>query len=507
MNTPTSSWKRDLSLLTMGLLFFYLLFLGHYAVFSPDESRYSEIAREMLVSGDYITPRVNGIVFLDKPILHYWLQTIAIRLLGVNEWAFRIVPALLAILCILVTYISGRLMFDRQTGLLASLILATSPLFFIGSHYANLDLEVASFISISLLCFITSMSEVRTSRTIWLFCAYFSCGLAILTKGLIGLVFPTMIIGSWILITSQWNLLLNMHLVKGLGLIFMMNAPWYYLAEQANPGFFQYFFINQQFTRFTSSTAHFNNPTPFWFYLPIIIAGMIPWSFFLIQAIYSSIMKDLKSLTDVESKLKLFLLLWIILITLFFSIPRSKPITYILPIFPACALFLAYYFISLRKVNPKYLLKWCTVVIIFNLLALLLATYHADKLNNKSLKPLILTLKHQLHENDIVINYYKHFPDVPLYLEQPVIVVNNWEDKKIPKTDNWAREFWVGQQFQKTDHLLIDETTFQKIWHGNQRVYTFVGDNFLTAFKAQVRPYYLIAHHHSHYYLFSNKPA
>src|SRR5579862_9516747 len=135
----------DLLCLTALIGFFYYFYLGTYPLFTPDEGRYAEVAREMVATGDYITPRVNGVAFLDKPILYYWLQAAAIHLFGLKEWALRFFPALLGLLSCLVTYSCGCVLFNRRTGLLASLILATSPLYFSGAHYANLDLEMAVF--------------------------------------------------------------------------------------------------------------------------------------------------------------------------------------------------------------------------------------------------------------------------------------------------------------------------------------------------------------------------
>jgi 4-amino-4-deoxy-L-arabinose transferase-like glycosyltransferase len=120
-----ASWFTDIIFLTSCLLLFYFLWLGSYPLFTPDEARYSEVAREMVMTGDYITPRVNGVAFLDKPILYYWLQSAAIHLFGINEWALRFFPALLGVIGCLITYICGRLLFNRRTGWLASLLLST----------------------------------------------------------------------------------------------------------------------------------------------------------------------------------------------------------------------------------------------------------------------------------------------------------------------------------------------------------------------------------------------
>src|SRR3990167_7637187 len=250
-----NNWITDLFCLALFLLLFYTVFLGSYPLFTPDEGRYAEIALNMIHTSDYITPRVNGAIFLDKPILYFWLQACAIKLLGVNEWAVRLFPALFGILGVIITYSCGRVLFDRRSGLIAAIILATTPLYFGGTHYANLDLEVAVLISCSLLTF--------------------------LTKGLIGFVFPIMIIGTWVLLTKQWRVLKKIYFIPGLILIMSIVTPWYILVQKANPSFIHYFFVGQQITRYLSGRI-FNNQMPIWFFIPVILIGFLPWIFFVL---------------------------------------------------------------------------------------------------------------------------------------------------------------------------------------------------------------------------------
>ena len=184
------SWIIDLALLGAILSLFYAFCLGSYPLFTPDEGRYSEVAREMVATGDYITPRVNGVIFLDKPILYYWLQATAINLFGLNEWALRFFPALFGVFGCLMSYACGRKLFNRRTGIVAAVILGATPLYFASAHYANLDLEVAVWISCTLLSFITAVRNPARPQASWLFATYIFAALAFLTKGLIGFAFP-----------------------------------------------------------------------------------------------------------------------------------------------------------------------------------------------------------------------------------------------------------------------------------------------------------------------------
>ena len=549
------SYVKDVIYLMCVLAIFYPLCLGNYPLFTPDEGRYSEVAREMVTTSDYITPRVNGVAFLDKPILYYWLQATAILLFGIKEWALRLFPALAGMLGCLMTYIAGRRLFDRRTGLLSALMLATSPLYFGGAHYANLDLEVAVFISCTLLCFITGIQSHGNSRSIFLFAAYFFSALAMLTKGLIGIAFPSLIAGSWMLLQGRLALLKQIHLFAGIVLFAALVLPWYFLVQQANPEFLHFFFVTQHVTRFLSG-ADFNNKMPFWFYVPIILAGFFPWTIFLFQAIVKSIKE--------ANPVGLFLLLWIGIISTFFSIPHSKLIGYILPVFPALALLTGKFVsdiwengrsrsVTLSVINfivmsvlcasalfalphyPQlniqfealpYLITMAWIILLSPILALFslrrstFALYMscllcstlclitlvlgAKHFNRNTAKPLISQLQSVLKPEDEVVNYFKFYPDTPIYLERRITLVADWQSPRIPQTDNWVRELWYGMAFQRTDDWLISEKVFWQRWNSKKRLFVFVNDNYLHSFVAHTKKYFLIGRHND-IILLSNK--
>lgn len=551
-----STWKTDIAILTGLLFIFYTFWLGGYPLFTPDEGRYSEVAREMIATGDYITPRVNGVAFLDKPILHYWLQTIALSLFGLKEWAARIFPALSGVLGCIVTYICGRRLFDRRTGLVSAIILATTPLYFASAHYANIDLEVAVLVSCTLLFFITGAQAEDESRSYFLFLAYLSAALAFLLKGLIGIAFPAMIAGTWIMLSSQWKLLIRIHLIKGIILFLLITLPWFILVQKANPEFLHYFFVTQQFSRFVSS-GEFNNPTPFWFYLPVILIGFFPWSGFIIPALG-------KAIQNRKQQTELYLLLWLIIIFIFFSIPRSKTITYILPVFPALALLTGKYLsdaweaarekasiliiftvgiflaigllsldhfhwtdlsghfkpylktlgylclvgasLTLLLIRQKRILPIFTLITTWSALFLLILTVGTTHLNQDTSKPLVTTLKTIIKPEDEVIAYFKFYYDVPFYLEKRMTIVANWKSPNIPYNDNWVREFWYGMPFQNTEEWLIDEDKFWGKWNSENRVFVFLNENYFDQFKLRATSYYYLGDNKD-IILLSNKPT
>jgi 4-amino-4-deoxy-L-arabinose transferase-like glycosyltransferase len=471
------SWIMDLLFLAIFLGGFYAIWIGSYALFTPDEGRYSEVAREMVASGDYITPRLNGVAFLDKPILYYWLQASAIKLFGLSEGALRFWPSVIGVLGCLVTYIAGRQLFNRRTGLLAAIILALCPLYYGAAHYANLDLEISVFISCSLLFFLLGIQR----QAFYLLPAYIFCGLAVLTKGLIGLAFPVMIVGLWIILSNRWSVLKNLRLFSGFLIFAAITVPWYWLVQKANPQFLHFFFVTQQVTRFLGK-ADFNNRVGIWFYIPIVLAGCVPWAIFLIQALTKNIKivwRDRHAHTN-----ELFLLLWFFIVFIFFSIPKSKTVGYILPIFPALALIIGHYLNYLwdKKSNTKRIFQYCTIVAMIFLLTLIAS---APLLNKKSAKSLAEQLTPILKPQDEVVIFYKYYQDLPLYLQRKVTIVADWHASDIPHNDNWLRELWYGMPFQDTQSWLIEEPNFWQRWSSNKRLFVFVNSNVYPQFAAK----------------------
>ncbi len=531
----------DVVILTAVISVFYFLWLGSYPVFTPDEGRYTEVAREMLASHDFITPRVNGVPFLDKPALYYWLQAASLAWFGVNEWAVRFFPACFGVSGCLMVYGFGRYLFNRLTGLLAAVILATSPLYFAGAHYANLDLEVSVFISASLLCLFAAIKDTEI-KPAFLYAAYVFAGFAFLTKGMIGIVFPIMIGSIWLAVNKRWSFFLKLHLLRGAAILAVIILPWYALVQYHNPNFLHYFFIEQQFTRFLSAET-FNNNSPFWFYLPIVLVGTLPWSGFFIQSL-----KSFK-----QDATMLYLTLWVGLIFVFFSLPHAKIISYILPIFPAVALMTAklmadrfntsralalpcliftvisalfgsaillndhFNWFSFTPIADPYLTAVACILIFGGVIALCLTrlnmktlfwyftlwgvvfllalTASAGCLNMRSTKPLIKNLQAVLQPGDEVVNYYSFYQDVPLYLGRTITLVADWHAPDIAQKDNWVRELWSQMAARQEDNL-IDNQTFLSRWNSNRRVYVFLDQKYLAQFSTMVGNYHLINQYH-----------
>jgi 4-amino-4-deoxy-L-arabinose transferase-like glycosyltransferase len=506
-----NDWFTDILFLALGIGIFYGLWLGSHPLLVQDEARYSEVAREMIALHDYITPHLNGTVLLDKPVLFYWLQVSAFKLFGLNEWAARLWPALLGLCGCLMTYVTARNLYDRRSGIVAAIILATSPLYFCMSHYANLDIEVAFFISAALLIFILicrgerrSPAENISNKTHGrppvaptMYFAYIFIALAFLAKGLIGFVLPTLIVGVWILVLNRWQILLKMRLVTGLLLALVIAAPWYWLMQQHNPDFFNYFFYNQQFTRYLSQD--FNNAHPVWFYVPVILLGLLPWIFYLPQMLIKNICAVWQA--KQAHATELFLLLWPLLIFIFFTLPHSKTIGYITPVLPPLAILLG------RYISDRWqsLAKWfysITVVSALILLSLVIIIQHVQL---STVKPIVEVSRNMIKPADRVVIYEHFFYDLPFYLQRTVDVVTDWSDPSIPIKDDWEHELRNGSKEKSATIKLLYPHDFVRLWNSKQRVFAFTNDRNLARLKNAAGKRYFLIRQEGSVFLVSNR--
>ena len=326
------SRRRDLLFLTVlfGIAFFSLL--GHFGLIEPDEGRYAEIPREMLERGDFITPVLNYVKYFEKPVLLYWLNAISFFVFGQNEFAARFPSALAGLLTVLLTYHTGRTLFGRREGMMAALILGSSVGFLVQGRYNIIDMTLTFCMTATLACFImATQAEVRWQGRYY-YLMYFFAALTVLAKGLIGIVLPGVVIVGYILLTRRWSILREMRLLTGTLLFLLVAAPWFVLVSLNNPEFARFFFIHEHFERFLTKVHKRYEPP--WFFIPVLIGCMLPWSFFIPSAAISA----WRERNGPGANAILFLALWGILIFGFFSASNSKLIPYILPVFPAVAL-------------------------------------------------------------------------------------------------------------------------------------------------------------------------
>jgi len=320
-----------LLLLCLTLLFFRL---GARPLWNIDEGKHASTSKDMVLSGDWVTPTLNGKNFYDKPILYNWLAALSFILFGFTEFAARFPAALLGLGCVIITYLLGRRMFGPVVGFLGGVILATSPEYVILSRAVVHDISLVFFVTLALFSFYLAFtSEGHRKRYVLLF--YVSSGFAVLAKGPVGVVLPALIIGLFLILKGRLRFLKQMQIGLGTLVFLAVAAPWYILISLKNSDYAVYFFIQQNLMNFLASKI--GHPQPFYYYIPFLLGGFFPWSFFLPLAFIRALRGRLKELDDRV----LFLVLWFAAVFLFFSVASSKLPTYILPSFPAAALLVA----------------------------------------------------------------------------------------------------------------------------------------------------------------------
>lgn len=331
------------SLLVLAIIVAFNIFfgLGSIPLLDPDEPVYAETAREMIQFNDYLSPRIYNEYWFDKPPMYYWLVAGAMHVFGDGEFAARFPAALMAFLTVIMLYCSITRLFNERTGFWSALVLATSVQFFYLGKAAVTDTTLLFFLTGSLLCYL--------HKQYWLM--YVCMALATVTKGPIGIVFPGAIIFLHILCTGQWQRLFKMHCLRGLLLYFFIAAPWYYLMYQVHGMEFINTFLGfHNLTRFTTP----EHPTRvlWWYYFPVIILGLFPWTGLLLQSIKASI-TDSRS-DDLEKML--FVNIWWLFVLIFFTISQTKLVSYILPMFPALAIVIGWNIARMQKEN--YGIRW-----------------------------------------------------------------------------------------------------------------------------------------------------
>ncbi|MCE5283287.1 MAG: glycosyltransferase family 39 protein [Deltaproteobacteria bacterium] len=311
----------------------YLLPLPFTPLMEPDEGRYSAIPNEMNTTGDYVTPRLKGAVYFEKPPLSYWATALSFKVFGKNEFASRLFVALCAWGCILLTYRAGLFFHDAREGLYGAAVLSTFLFHAAIGRINILDMPLALFVCLSIWCGFRYFAADRRSRK-WIYLCYLFSALAFLTKGLIGIAFPFGVVAVWLWFSGRWRDSLRLFSPVGIVIFLAVSMPWLILVQRENPDFFRFFFIQEHFLRY--ATRMHDRYQPFYFFIPVVLAGTLPWCAFLPEAMGFLKKGEKAGFGIVEKRL---LWTWAGLIFLFFSISSSKLIPYIAPVFPPLALF------------------------------------------------------------------------------------------------------------------------------------------------------------------------
>lgn len=303
-------------------------------LFDPDEGRYAEIPREMLASGDWVTPRLNELKYFEKPPLQYWATAAAFSVFGVHEWSARLWGMGLAFLCLPLVYIWTNASYGRRAALAATGALATSPLFVVIGQLNLLDAGFTFWLTATLLAFSAAQRSPVDSpeEPRWMLAAWAAAAFAVLSKGIVVGVLGGATLLVYALLEPGSKLWRRLHLGTGLPLFLLIASPWFIAVSLRNPEFPRFFFLHEHFERFLT-TVH-DRVEPWWFFVPILALGSAPWLPSLARACPHAWRET--PAPGGFRPLK-FLLIFAAVTLVFFSASGSKLVPYILPALPALA--------------------------------------------------------------------------------------------------------------------------------------------------------------------------
>jgi 4-amino-4-deoxy-L-arabinose transferase-like glycosyltransferase len=336
--------------------------LGVRPLFNPDEGRYAEIPREMLVGGDWVVPHLNGLPYIEKPPLQYWATAASFRLFGQSEFSARLYTALTALSTIAIVWLLAHALWDKTAAWRAAAILASLSLFPALGQLLTLDMSLSVYMTASLAAFLMaqrtagpvgSPSPGRASPEIaqpsraaavssaigtreYMLIAWAATACAVLTKGVVAALIPAAVLVLYTAIsrdTAPWR---RLQWPWGLGLFLALTVPWHWLAARRLPDFLNFFFIHEHFARYLTPVA--DREEPWWFFGAVFLAGCVPWTLAAVRGLWQGWRHRA---APGEFNAPLFLGIWVVFVFGFFSLSDSKLIPYVLPALPALALLIA----------------------------------------------------------------------------------------------------------------------------------------------------------------------
>ena len=356
-----SSALNPVSILILVLVYALLWFgtLNYRHLIPSDEGRYAEIAREMLVTGDWVTPRYNGYKYFEKPPLQIWATAAAFNIFGIGDWQARLWTALTGFLTIVFIGFTGARIYSARAGWLAAIALASSPMWVIGGHINSLDMGLSAFL-VAALCslLLAQTSRHHAASRNWMWACWMFMALATLSKGVIGLAIPGMVFVVYSITAWDWKIWKRLHIVSGTILFLAIAAPWFVLVAQRNPEFLEFFFIHEHLQRFTQ-TAH-SRTGPIYYFIPLLLIGFLPW----IAQTPAALLQAWRE-RNREFSSGWLLACWFAVIMGFFSVSQSKLPGYIIPIFPALAMLVGHRLDRSLSFSNSLGLSWKLQVLFF----------------------------------------------------------------------------------------------------------------------------------------------
>ncbi len=410
----------------------------------PDEGRYVGVAWEALQHGDWLVPTLNGLPFFHKPPLFYWITEAAMRVAGASAWAARTGPLLGGWLGAMSLFLLLRRWTTPTLARIALISLLAMPLYFVGAQFANLDMLVAGLITATVCAAADAALRVEAGlphRGV-LTLAFGLAGLGVLAKGLIGVVLPGAVILLWLVLGARWRTLRAILWLPGIALMLAVCVPWFVAMQGRFPGFLHYFFVVQHVQRFAG--VGFNNVQPIWFFPAVLLLATLPALPWLVRGRRDAWWRPAPG----PGGLHWLLLCWFAVIVLFFSMPASKLVGYILPALPPLAGMVAVAWTQVaaaptrwHRFGPLAL----AVGAVIGVGAVIAFSVGAGK-SNRALAG-ELAARHQAGEPVVMLERYEY--DLPFYarLAEPLVVVEQWDDAALMARDSWRKELGDTRDF------------------------------------------------------------
>jgi 4-amino-4-deoxy-L-arabinose transferase-like glycosyltransferase len=447
------SWDHPAAWLLVGALWLIATAWAR-PLMLPDEGRYVGVAWEMLRSGDWLTPTLNGLPYFHKPPLFYWITAGSLAAFGSHELAARAAPLFGAAIGAASLFLFARRWTDARTARLALLALLAQPLFFVGGQFANLDMLVAGFIGATVLLLADAALRIESGlpHQRSLVAAYAAAGCGVLAKGLIGAVIPGLVLIVALLASRRLRLLVALVSIPGLLVFLLVAAPWFIAMSQRYPGFPQYFFVEQHFRRYAA--GGFNNAQPFWFFAAVLGLFCLPWWPWLARLVRLAP----RGASSDRATIRIWMAAWASVTVVFFSLPQSKLIGYVLPAIAPLAFLAADGFVTWQQASQRSGRWWWwgnSVVAILGLAAVVVLAMRQPH----SSREIASQLGRERAAGDQVVMLEHYYFDLPFYarLAEPLKVVERWDDPEIGRRDNWKKELADAGAFapQRAAALLI----------------------------------------------------
>jgi 4-amino-4-deoxy-L-arabinose transferase-like glycosyltransferase len=538
MSEPTVPRRGTIVVIGLLIVLNYTITLGAAPLIEPDEPRYAEIAREMLESGDWVTPHLNYVKYFEKPPLVYWLTAATMGVLGSHEAVLRLWPALFGLMGLGCAWILGRSIYGPLEGLLAAAILACTPFYFGLSQVLILDMPLSALITIALtagwLLYQQPSSATNQARGLSLI-LYAAVALGVLTKGPVAAVLVGATLLGFTLLSRDLGFLRRLLSVGGLVLFVVIAVPWFVLVSWRNPEFFDFFVIDQHVNRYLHPSEH---RAPVWFYVPIVLAGMLPWTLILAGRL-RWIGERARALVMLRvSPGTLYCAVWAAVVFLFFSFSGSKLATYILPVFCPLAVLSSRAVVGLWREQRVGPFRWLLALVAFLALGLFLAaavlpfvldrhrigelvrylwlggfvmlafaltlrgelrrqaprparllgvaiagtlavqvSVMAGRSAAQHYKPLALAIREQAEADDSIVLYRHYTQGFPFYTARRVIMVGAWGELEFGRRlGDQSGYFWKE-----------DEQLFQA-WRSGRRMFLVVNASYLDRLRPQLDP-------------------